>query len=159
MAAQLRSAPFVVLSLALSLVSMPASRVTAQQIPGSPIVTPDGQTLTALRNATGRVATFTIQSQGDVNETFGLQCSYQGTVGSCSVPSSISVGARQFVDVNVTFTVGGVGTGRVELSATGGGGEDSGWYNVNVQTAVSSGITTGTFHTCGLGGTGEAYCW
>ncbi len=74
MAAQLRSAPFVVLSLALSLVSMPASRVTAQQIPGSPIVTPDGQTLTALRNATGRVATFTIQSQGDYTETFGLQC-------------------------------------------------------------------------------------
>jgi hypothetical protein len=99
---KLRLVPFVLLatiSLTLPLVTVPTG---AQEIPGPPIVTPNSGSKTNYEGQTGLSATFWIESQSSFSENFSLSCSRTGEVASCSVQSSITIGAWQTQSVAVT---------------------------------------------------------
>ena len=128
----------LIVVVTLALASLIPATITAQEIPGPPIVTPDGSSRTADENQTGLTQTFWIESQSSFSENFSLSCSRTGDVSSCSVQSSITIAAYQTKSVSVTFATGDPGSGTLTLTATGAGGNDQGYFNVTVTVAIES---------------------
>jgi hypothetical protein len=122
--------------LVSSVMTLISATVSAQEIPGPPIVTPNSGSRTEDEGQSGLTAVFWIESQSSFSENFSLSCSRTGEVASCSVQSSITIGAYDTENVSVTFATDEPGSGTLTLTATGSGGNDNGMYNVTVEEYV-----------------------
>jgi RHS repeat-associated protein len=100
---------------------------------------PKGGTQQALANAIP-VATFWISNNTGISKPFNLNaCVPSGAVTACSAPSAVFVPSGQTTNFNVTFSTGSPGTGRIDLSLS--GGADAGWLNVTVTAGQGVAIT------------------
>jgi RHS repeat-associated protein len=98
-------------------------------------VTPDGSSLSAIQNSTGNSAVFIVKNTGQVAATYHLTCSSTGQATCSSVtPSTLPLDPGEADDVTVKYAAGLPGSGRITLSAS-GGGTDTGYYLITVQAA------------------------
>jgi RHS repeat-associated protein len=129
-------------------------------------VTPDGTSLGVLQNSTGNVAVFNVRNTGEVLSTYTFTCSVTGNVTCGTVtPASAALDPAEERDVNVTFSAGAVGSGRVTLSAS-GGGTNTGYYLISVQAAGAPTVALRNHNRdnverslCLTAGAGESAAW
>ena len=108
--------------------------VLAGFVPGSlaaQSVTPDGDTQSVNPNTTGNLALFNVSNETSMAQTYWLGCQFSGAVSSCQSPGSVTVEAWSNAHVEVTYSTGSPGTGRVELYLD-GSDWDMGWYDITV---------------------------
>ena len=142
---------FVALAFALPIV-ISSETLVAQAPDPSPVVTPDGQSVSVGTGTSGNIAQFTVTNNrrpecngpfglcGDedpiMEDTFTLTCAGRDEVIGCSSPTSVVVQRNGgTANVSVTHNAGsthGGGTGRVVLTAADAAGTDSGYYSVTV---------------------------
>ena len=109
-----------------------ARPVAAQLQAYAPTVTPDGSTVSALEGSAGLGLTFFVTNNSEFEEYFTASCSAAGVIPSCEAPSTIVLAAGATTTVTVTYSTAAVGSGAVYLSVFGQGGDDLGFYNINV---------------------------
>ncbi len=91
-------------------------------------VTPDGATVSANANATN-TQLFHVANNGSGDASYSLVCS--NTMGTCGVPSPLSVAHGTSKDVSVSYHAGPAGApGIVGLTASYGGSSDAGSVSV-----------------------------
>lgn len=102
-------------------------------------VTPDNGSKTAVPNASGLSAAFTLRWTGSGNKTLYLFCYPSGSVSSCSPSQSVmTIPANMNIPTSATWATGSVtGSGIISFKACDnssclGGGYDYGTYNVTV---------------------------
>jgi hypothetical protein len=103
---------------------------------GSVAVTPDG-TVTANKqtNTSGYEESFVVKNTGSSSGTFTITCFGRVNVTCTGTDlTSVTLGPGASTDVTASYNVGGVGTGRLVLQAS-GPAQDTGWYSVPVMTA------------------------
>ncbi len=109
--------------------------VTVGSVGAQITVTPDG-TLEPNRTiqSTGNVATFSVTraAGGSGGSLLGFTCAVASMVTACTPPAGTLIGPGQTIMVNVTYSVGNVGTGTVTLRASGPAGTDDGYKTVPV---------------------------
>ncbi|MFL5493646.1 MAG: RHS repeat-associated core domain-containing protein [Gemmatimonadales bacterium] len=129
-------------------------------------VTPDGGTLTVLNSSSGNVASFEAQNTGQLSATYTFTCSATGNATCGPVtPASATISEGSLRTVNVSYSAGAPGSGRITLSAT-GGGSDTGFYTIAI---VQAGPPVVAFRNhnrdnvdrslCLTAGAGEAAAW
>ncbi|HSF31448.1 MAG TPA: RHS repeat-associated core domain-containing protein [Candidatus Tectomicrobia bacterium] len=99
-------------------------------------VTPDG-TLAPDRTegSSGNLAVFSVYNSGQLSDTYWLNCTATGQVTCDNVSSSSRLlASHASTSVKVWYSVGGVGTGTIRLSAE-GEASDQGYYTVHVVAA------------------------
>ena len=106
--------------------------VSAQLQAFAPTVTPKGSTVSALEGSTSLGLTFFVTNNSEFAEYLTASCSVSGVIPSCDTPSSIYLGAGATTLVTVTYSTAEPGAGGVTLFVFGQGGDDTGWYDVNV---------------------------
>ena len=100
-------------------------------------VTPDGATLQVQANRTGQVASFTLTSGSSSSQTYSLEWVCYDAASACSRVGGSSVTFTYTTPIDITFSTGAPGSGKVVLRAYGPSGSDTGYYNVAV---VSYGV-------------------
>src|SRR6266511_592211 len=107
-----------------------SSRVIAAQ--WTPNVSPNGGAMLVPPNATAQQASFTVSGlPSGYTYTFEWYC--YGAAISCSSPNGNSTPSQGWpLNWTIRFNSTSGGTGRVVLKAFGGGGSDSGWFNITV---------------------------
>jgi len=97
-------------------------------------VTPDGATLQVGPNQTGQVASFTLTSGITSSQTYTLEWLCYDAATGCNRVGGTSVTFTYTTTINITFSTGASGSGKVILRAYGPSGNDTGYYNVSVVT-------------------------
>jgi hypothetical protein len=129
-------------------------------------VTPDGASLEVPTATTGNLAVFNLSNIGLVLSTYTLTCSATGNVTCGTVtPSHIGLEPNEETDINVTFSAGAVGSGRVTLSAS-GGGTNTGYYLVSIKATGAPAVALRNHNRdnvdrslCLTAGAGESAAW
>jgi RHS repeat-associated protein len=126
-------------------------RVSAQ----TASVTPDGGSLQVKANQTGQIATFTVYSGSSSSQTYTLEWTCYIPATNCNRAAGSSVTFTYTTTVDINFSTGSPGTGKVKLRATGPNGSDTGYFNVTVAifgaavTPDGAPVTTGPANTTG----------
>lgn len=117
---------------ALLVPSHATAQVPALRAPGTINITPKGGTAVTVAPSSSSFVSFSVTSTRPVATTVELVCAYGGHVTSCSVDESeFTLDPYEGTDIEVDFTTGTTGTGRVSLAAV-GFESDSGWRNISV---------------------------
>lgn len=114
-------------------------------------VTPDDRSVGVLASQTGRTQAFTIRHEGSASSTYNFAVLCTGTVVSgCTPPAPVRLATDAWTTVNVTYTSGASGTGRIRLLATDSANaaiKDSGWVNVSLGTVQPPTVTVAGANT------------
>ena len=112
---------------------VPGSVAGQQLVPGGVEVTPDGAAINASAGSTGNLVAFIVENTSTTTNTYTLTCLATAAVTCEGVtPASVQLTPGNSRDVDVRFTAGAAGIGKLYLRAS-GAGADSGNYAVTVQ--------------------------
>lgn len=156
-------ASFVVLILSFGISPSPKTHSDSVSVPGGVEVTPKGDPLSVLANATGQTATFQVKNTKTTTATYSLMCTSTGTITCIDwEPTSVNLAPQQTANVSATFNAGSGSSGTITMSAS-GPASDAGWYDVTVSVPPNPVIALRNFNRdnrdrglCLTSGAGEA---